>query len=210
MSLKQNYFRARVSSHLTSICLILVTFTVLQYFTIKFILKALGPQKMATGPSSSMPHEMTSPSSTLKQTKLQQTTTFKKQLPELSSNFTLKTSNSYILKIIGPGHLASIRNISKSKQPQVTRNLPHNRPVYRVSQVRPSFTGSLGSSHITTSASTSLEASFPQFELRMTSQTTTAVEPRQKILGRKIIWKENPLLLQNFAPISVFKPFFIL
>ena len=71
----------------------------------------------------------------------------------------------------------------------------------------PSFTGSLGSSHITTSASTSLEASFPQFELRMTSQTTTAVEPQQKFLGREIIRKENPLLLQTFAPISVFKPF---
>ena len=152
------FFRAWVSSHLTSIWLILVTFNYIQYFTIKFIAKALGPQKMATGRSSSMPHEMTSPSSTLKQTKLHQTTTCKKKLPELSSNFTLK----------GPGHLAFIRNISYIQIETATRDLPHNRPVYRVSQVRPSFTGSLGSSHITTSASTSLEASFPQFELRMT------------------------------------------
>ena len=128
-----------------------------------------------------MPHEMTSPSSTLKQTRLQQTTTCKKKLPELSSNFTLKTSNSYILKIIGPGHFHS----EYLQIETATRNLPHNRPVYRVIQVTPSFTGSLGSSHITTSASTSLEASFPQFELRMTSQKTTAVERQQKFLGRE-------------------------
>ena len=72
--------------------------------------------------------------------------------------------------------------------------------------MRPSFTGSLGSSHITTSASTSLEASFPQFELRMTSQTTTAVERQQKNLVREIIWKENPPA--KFRPQIPLKEFF--
>ena len=134
--------------------------------SIKFIAKALGPQKMATGRSSSMPHEMTSPSSTLKQ--------------KNSSNFTLKIY-IYVLKIIGPRHLAFIRNSqNRNRHKKLT---PHNRPILQGTQVTPSFTGSLGSSHITTSASTSLEASFPQFELRMTSQTTTAVEPQQKKIG---------------------------
>ena len=156
--------------------------------SIKFIVKAIGPQKMATGRSSSMPHEMTSPSSTLKQTKLQQ----------------LHPQNQQQLRLKGPRHLAFIQN---SQNRNSHKQLTPQQACLQGTQVMPSFTGSLGSSHITTSASTSLEASFPHFELRMTSQTTTALNHCQKFLGREN-HLERKSSCQNFAPISVFKPFF--
>ena len=133
---------------------------------------------MATGPSSSMPHEMTSPSSTLKQKNSSKQQPAKRSCQKFPATSPSKPA-TVAFKFIGPGHFHS----EYIQIETATRDLPHNRPVYRASQLTPSFTGSLGSSHITTSASTSLEASFPQFELRMTSQTTTAVEPQQKKIG---------------------------
>ena len=136
---------------------------------------------MATGRSSSMPHEMASPSSTLK-------------------HYTPATSPSKPATVVFKRPRPLGFHSEYIQIETATRNLPHNRPILQGTQVRPSFTGSLGSSHITTSASTFLEASFPQFELRMTSQTTTAVERQQNFLGRENHLERKSASAANFRP----------
>ena len=168
-----NFFRAWVSSHLTSMWLILVTFKHLQYFN---RIHCESTRSTKDGHQAIIIHASWDDISKL-DTKANKTPANNNLQKEVARTFQqLHPQNQQqLLKIIGPGHFHSEcypnRNSHKRLTPQ--------QACLQGTQVTPSFTGSLGSSHITTSASTSFEASFPQFELRMTSQTTTAVEPQQ-------------------------------